>query len=225
MNNKRFLKGFGLLLVIALLLAVLPVNRAKAAALYCVNEGGTGGCYANIAAAVVPAVDGDIIYIQAGDYDEDVTISESLNFIGEVDEEGNQLPVIIGTLSASGLTGKTWSIENLKFVDDGGDSISLTDGGNLTVSNCTFDGANLFLSRHRAIQASGSNQLTVENSTFQNGWYVSLQGKYTSLIVKNSIFTNVKSGINVQGPAGNTVTIDNTDFSVICIWRNNSLRR
>jgi hypothetical protein len=88
-------------------------------------------------------------------------------------------------LSASNLTGKTWLIENLNFVDNSGDSISLTDGGNLTVSNCTFDGANLFLSGHRAIQASGLNQLTVENSTFQNGWYVSLQGIYASLNVKN----------------------------------------
>ena len=121
-------------------------------------------------------------------------------------------------MSASGLTGKTWRIENLNFVDDGdGDSIKLTNGGTLTVSNCTFDGADLFLSGHRAIQAEPAgpnNQLTVENSTFQNGWYVSVGGHYTSLNVKDSTFTNVKSGINAQ-VAANTVTIDNTDFSVI----------
>jgi len=212
MNNKRLMKVLGLLAVVALVAALLPVSPVKAAATLCVGPT-TEGCFATISEAVNEARDGDMIYIKAGTYNEDISIPKQLNIIGEVNEAGEPLPVITGTLSASGLTGKTWSIENLKFISGGQDSISLTNGGNLTVSNCIFDGFSE--NDDRAIQARGSNQLTVENSIFQNGWYVSLQGDFTSLNVSNSTFTNVKSGINVQGLAGNTVTIDNTDFSVI----------
>ncbi len=189
--------------------------------------------FQSIQAAVNAASAGDTVNVAAGEYVEDITIpaGKQLNFIGEVDAEGMPLPVIKGTLSASGLSGKTWRIENLKFianlgliVDNSGDAISLKNsGGNLTVENCIFDGNNLFIVANpptreygRAIQASGSgNNLTVNDSIFQNGWYVSLQGLFVQLNVNDSTFTNVKSGINVQGPAGNTVTIDNTNFSVI----------
>jgi len=221
MNNKKLMKVVGLLAVVALLAAVLPVSPVKAAATLCVGPT-TEGCYSTIQAAVGAAAPGDMIYIREGTYVEDISATVPLNFIGEVNEEGQPLPEIQGTLTVnlSSYTGaKNWRIENLKFTAASGDGLSLTSVGNLLVENSIFNGAipsGSFLSGFVGIQATGTgNSLTVKNSTFIDGWYVSLQGYYAALDVRNSTFANVKSGINVQGAAGNTVTISNSDFSVI----------
>ncbi len=49
---------------------------------FCVNPGGTGGCFASIQAAVNAASSGDTINIAAGSYPEQVTISKSLTIVG-----------------------------------------------------------------------------------------------------------------------------------------------
>jgi len=223
MSNKRLVKVFSLFLVIALLLAVLPVNRAKAAALYCVNPGGTGGCYASIDTVVdLPAVvDGDIIYIQAGTYTETVTTTKRLNFIGEVDEEGNALPVLVGSLTAT-LTDAvfSWNIENINFkaAAPWGSLLKLTNANGLTVKNSSFDGAGQFeLNSTVGIElVSGStNNLTVDKSIFKNGLKIAISGDADSLTVKNTKIENVISGIEVTGAAGNSVAVENTDISVI----------
>jgi hypothetical protein len=52
------------------------------AATLCVNPGGTGGCYATIAAAVAAANPGDTIQVGPGKYFEDVVIGQPLSLIG-----------------------------------------------------------------------------------------------------------------------------------------------
>jgi len=49
---------------------------------FCVNPGGTGGCFASIQGAVNAASNGDTINIAAGNYPEQVTISKSLTIVG-----------------------------------------------------------------------------------------------------------------------------------------------
>ena len=143
MNNKKLMKVVGLLAVVALLAAVLPVSPVKAAATLCVGPT-TEGCYSTIQAAVGAAAPGDMIYIREGTYVEDISATVPLNFIGEVNEEGQPLPEIQGTLTVnlSSYTGaKNWRIENLKFTAAGGDGLSLTSVGNLLVENSIFNGA------------------------------------------------------------------------------------
>jgi parallel beta-helix repeat protein len=49
---------------------------------FCVNPGGTGGCYATIQSAVNAAAANDTINVAAGTYTEDVTIGKALSLIG-----------------------------------------------------------------------------------------------------------------------------------------------
>src|SRR6185436_5922560 len=57
-----------------------PANKTVSALLpatLCVNPGGTGGCFSTIQAAVNAATNGDTVNVEAGTYDEDVTIPVS----------------------------------------------------------------------------------------------------------------------------------------------------
>ena len=61
---------------------MMAVADPAAAAIICVNPGGTGGCQSSIGAAVTAANTGDTIQVGAGTYAESVTINKSLSLIG-----------------------------------------------------------------------------------------------------------------------------------------------
>jgi nitrous oxidase accessory protein NosD len=77
------LTGVSKLSVLALGIGLaLAGGRPAAAAVICVNPGGTGGCQSSIGAAVTAASAGDIIKVAAGTYKESVIIPKSLSLVG-----------------------------------------------------------------------------------------------------------------------------------------------
>jgi len=172
---------------------------------------------------------GDTINVAAGTYTEDVTISKQVKLIG-VPDAGGALPTLVGvtlTKGASTLTlqasASYTTIENMAFVvpDITGDykSINISVAlSNITIKGCKFNASGKFIVTGRsgatAVQiTSGSSNITIEDCTFESGYYVTIQGYVSSLTVENSVITNCKSGINLQG--GSNLQIENTDISVI----------
>ena len=105
-------------LVLALLLATaawpLPVPAARAATL-CVKQGGTGGCFGTISAAITAASDGDTIHIAGAlsPYLDHLTIDKSLSLIGDsaattiIDGSANGQVIRITTVVTVTLTNLT----------------------------------------------------------------------------------------------------------------------
>lgn len=214
------MKVVGLLITLALLAAVLPVNQVKAAATLCVGPT-TEGCYPTIAGAVGAAAAGDMIYIKAGIYNENVSTTKQLNIIGEVGETGEPLVTIRGRLDFDLPSASfAWRIENINFVvgTTYDSSLRLRNANGLTIKNSTFDGAGNYHAtpRKTGIELrSGTNNVTIENSLFTNGLFNAINGVVDSLLVKDSTIEDVNNGVVISGTAGNSVTIENTDISVI----------
>jgi len=220
MNNKKLMKVLGLLAVVALVAALLPVSPVKAAATICVGPT-TEGCKPTITEAVSAASAGDTIYIKAGTYNENISTSKQLNIIGEVDEAGEPLVEIGGRLNFDLPSAPfAWRIENINFVvGTTYDSIlRLRNANGLTIKNSTFNGAGNYTAapRKTGIELrSGTNNVTIENSLFTNGLFNAISGEVDSLLVKNSTIEDVNNGVVIFGSSGNSVTIENTDISVI----------
>jgi len=109
----------------AVLLAAV-VSQPGAAATLCVNPGGTGGCYSQIAAAVAAASSHDIIRVAAGTYKEDVIIGKPLSLVGS----GNA----VTTIDANGLPNGVY----IDGLDHPGLTNVLVTG--FTVKNANFEG-------------------------------------------------------------------------------------
>ena len=76
-------KSYSVALVFAASAALIAAtSTAAVAANLCVDPKGPPGCYKTIGAAVAVASPGDVIYVAAGVYKEDVVIGKSLSLIG-----------------------------------------------------------------------------------------------------------------------------------------------
>ncbi|MBT3371640.1 MAG: hypothetical protein HOA08_10925 [Rhodospirillaceae bacterium] len=105
-----------------------------------------GGDFTSIQAAVDAASVDAIIVIKSGTYDESVSITKALNFVGDSTDG----PVIVTSTSGSAfvISGDlgddgTLSFDGIEFRDALGSGIEFGSGdtlGTLQVSNCTFEG-------------------------------------------------------------------------------------
>ncbi|MBN1538148.1 MAG: right-handed parallel beta-helix repeat-containing protein [Anaerolineales bacterium] len=183
--------------------------------------------YYSIQSAIDAASDGDTIFIGAGRYVEIAsngtvnpeTLGKLIDFEGETDGDGNPLPVIEGslTISLDSVIPDNVSVSNLNFEVTTADTLSIYGVNGIEIDNCSFDGNDLFTSGYIGVKlnsgsSNGNSNATITNSTFKDGLYGGIQGYVNNIIVENSKFYNLKSGINHQG-GGNLVMTD-TDISV-----------
>jgi hypothetical protein len=176
--------------------------------------------YTSIQEAIDDASDGDTILVGPGTYIEDISVTgKNFNLIGTVDGEGNPISIIQGSLNINnnGITTElTTTIENIYFDGVSKHLLTLREFNGGLIKNCVFDGNGRFMGSgaeepFNGIQLTNPNEsITVEDSTFKDGLYVSINGYFTGLTVKDSTFTNVKSGINLIN--GGNLAITNSYF-------------
>lgn len=107
-------------------------------------------------------------------------------------------------------------IENARFVAGDGHSIIIKGKTNITIKNCDFNANGRFmgLPQINAIQLNSKcSNITIDNCSFRNGYYVTINGYADNLTVENCTIENCKSGINLIG--GEKLRVINTDISVI----------
>ncbi len=104
----------------------LVLGAPAAAATWCVNPAGTGGCMKTIGAAVAAAAAGDSVEVAAGTYKESVTIGQSLNLFGA----GPASTIIDATGLGNGI--------NVDGLDN--PKLSAVTISGFTVQNANFEG-------------------------------------------------------------------------------------
>jgi parallel beta-helix repeat protein len=114
-------------------ISTLALPGSAFAATLCVNQGGTGGCFASISAAVAAASAGDTIRVAEGTYYEDVSVTKPLFLVGAgehntiIDATGLVNGIAINGTSDVGVTGFT--VENAETA-----GIWVTGSSRVTVS-------------------------------------------------------------------------------------------
>ena len=162
---------------------------------------------------------GGIVHVAAGTYVEDVTVvNKYFNLIGEVDGSGAPISILEGTLSIDNpnVSPEFTTIKNIYFEGTDNHLVILKNLNGGLFENCVFDGNGRFLTLpvmngiNLISGPNGNSNITVLDSTFKDGLYVGIGGYADGLTVQTSEFTNVKSGINLQGGGGNLVVTDST---------------
>ncbi|MBN2258190.1 MAG: hypothetical protein JW704_10250, partial [Anaerolineaceae bacterium] len=240
---KSTITKLSVITLLVLTLALIPLSSVSAATPIYVQPGGDdtncdgtadvaypGSGGPGLACAVatiqkgIDLVDaGGTVYVAAGTYTENITFittNKTFNLSGEVDLDGLPLPVLQGSLSIdhSGAD-DNWFVENMNFQVNSSTTLLLKNINGYTIRNCRFDGndgwlANPFNGVNLISGPNGNTNVTVEDSLFTNGLYVGVNGYVNYLTVTDSIFEDVKSGINLQGGGGNLL-VENSEFSVV----------
>jgi len=107
-------------------------------------------------------------------------------------------------------------IEDARFEAGSGHSIIIAGNANITIKGCEFDAKGRFMTEPQinAIELkSKSSNITIDNCSLRNGYYVAINGYADNLTVRNCTIENCKSGINLQG--GGNLRVFDTDISVI----------
>ena len=103
---------------------IAGISSPAGASTWCVNPGGTGGCFAKIGMAVSTAAINDTINVASGTYKEDVIIGKALSLVGEnrentiIDATGLANGIYIDGLDHPGLSNVVvtgFTVENANF--------------------------------------------------------------------------------------------------------------
>ncbi len=176
--SKWILLAGAVALTLALAWFALPMDSARANAL-CVNPSGTGGCYAQVQAAIDAASPGDTINIAAGTYYPFGITKDNLTLIGA---GITQTRIIPGPDNSA--NGATISALTL---------FSLSNSGSLDVTNVAI--------QDNAIVNSVSNfgRLTITDAAISHSGYANKGGGTAMSNDGVAILTNVTFSDNPRG--------------------------
>jgi hypothetical protein len=168
--------------------------------------------FSSISLGIEAVVPGGTVFLVSGNFDatiNPVEITKSLTLKSLVKHGA----VFYKTVN---IKTKDVVIEDARFVAGDGHSIIIDEKDNIKIKGCKFDANNRFMNdpHINAIQLNSKcSNITIDNCSFRNGYYVTINGYADNLTVENCTIENCKSGINLIG--GENLRVINTDISVI----------
>jgi len=118
---------------------VAGLSKPASATIWCVNPGGTNGCFATIGSAVSAAAANDTVNVAPGTYKEDVIIGKPLSLVGAgairtvIDATGLANGVYVDGLDHVGLSNvvvRGFTVKNANY-----EGILITNASGITISN------------------------------------------------------------------------------------------
>ena len=170
---------------------------------WCVNPGGSGGCFAKIGLAVSAAMANDTINVAPGTYKEDVLIGKPLSLVGAgqkktiIDATGLANGIYIDGLDNTGLSNVVvtgFTVVNAKY-----EGILVTNASWVTISDNTV--ANNDKSLEPAVPACPGQPAFETGEEFDCGEGIHLSGAEHS-IVANNLVENNGGGILLSDDTG-----------------------
>jgi parallel beta-helix repeat protein len=195
-------------------LMLLASGGAAMAATRCVNQGGTGGCFSSIGAAVAAAAAGDTITVAHGTYKEHVTIGKSLALVGE--NSANTIIDATGKINAITIAGAS-EVVVTGFTVQNADAAGIWITGSSFVT--IFD--NRVIGNDKALISGANASCPVLNGTpFEKGEAEDCgEGIFLSAvdhsILSNNLITGNAGGILITDDTGPTHDNLITDNSVV----------
>lgn len=179
------------------------VAQFAAAATWCVNPGGTGGCQSTIGAAVALAAPGDTVQVAAGIYHEEVVIGESLALVGQnnaiIDATGLSIGIYIDGLDNPGLANVVvtgFTVRNANF-----EGILVANASFVSLSSNNVNNNNKSLNATEALCPGQPSFETAEG--FDCGEGIHLSGAAYSTVANNTVQNNA-GGILLSDDTGQT---------------------
>jgi parallel beta-helix repeat protein len=194
MMKKIFSGIIVMLLLIGMLSATFNIRTVKAGTITVPDN------YPTIQAAINHALPGEIVFVRAGTYHEDIVVNKSISLIGENRDTttifgGNASSVVLVTSNNATVTGFT--IRNNEMTEDRyGIRLLNAEGCNVSINNLTAE--NLI----GILLATSSHNMIIQNTFTGNGLAV-VAGSFKNTVVNNTV--NGKPIIYLEGETNKIV--------------------
>ncbi len=198
-----------------LLIPFMNINGNNVALIESMNGnilyvGGSGpGNYTSIQSAIDDAINGSIIYVYPGNYNESIVINRSISLMGI--EQNGEMPVIDGRgrFFAINITANECTVKHFKIINYENSSNWSDNNGIIAFSDNNIIESNRIECEGTGILLDGASFNTAINNTITNtegiGIYI-IHGANNNVIKQNNISHNPSFGITVEHSEKNLIT-------------------